>query len=571
VELFKSFSHPNRRRAFGAAQLLAAALHGPIGPRVADRESWGDEFAVTLQQLDNLLDTMVVTAPVLVKIGESVHWHAFYGPDFTREPARRIIGRLGRDLETRTIRALMDGWGSNTWPLEASTGRPQHEAECEALCLSLVSRYSAAAALSQFLNECLDDIARATGSANYGAAQLFIGRLFSNNLDLARHVVHSHLAGQKTQLSTHAGRALGVLLAGAREETASLVERMLEDGDAHLPVIAEGYMFAQNLAPYAAIDIEALARVFASRDDAVLWYTPNIGREVARSDKPLAVTLLTSVKVDLALRAAPDFFACLVHDETIPFALVGDEQLRHLIEGLRPAEKLDDYWLIEFLKKAMMRAPGLLLDLAKARIDDAIADDDWGKRALGDMLRDSDSLGLLTLPDGPALLRDLLDWALGRIGENAFLHHFAALVRSLCGPYDAAFMTLMDEWLADGTVAHFEVASAILREADQRFVYDYERFISRALRAAKSLGRDAHRDLSSVILASALNGMRSGTPGQPFESDLRLKAMTEERLARLTKSDPAYRLYSGLRDHAARGIEWQAAIGRRMDEEDAEA
>jgi hypothetical protein len=45
-----------------------------------------------------------------------------YGPDRTRPTAYRIIERLDRDIETRTVRVLMDIWGAHTWPLEVQTG-----------------------------------------------------------------------------------------------------------------------------------------------------------------------------------------------------------------------------------------------------------------------------------------------------------------------------------------------------------------------------------------------------------------------------------------------------------------
>ncbi|MGH7822080.1 MAG: helix-turn-helix domain-containing protein, partial [Candidatus Binatia bacterium] len=468
AQLFASFSHANQRRAFLAAQLLSGALRGPIAPPGGDDDPWGDEFVETLQQLDALLSTEVVTAPVLVRIAESVHWHAFYGPDRTRTAACRIIERLDRDIETRTVRALIDAWGSNTWPMEERTGRPQHEADNDALCRELARQHAEPIALARFLHDRLDDIARATGTPDYGPAQLFIGRLLSTNLALARHILHAHLAGEKTQLSPHAGRALGVLLTSVPDEAASLVSRMLDDGEAHLQVIAEGYMFATNLGPYSDVDIVALKHIFASREGRILRYAPCVAHEVARSDKHLAIELLTSVDVDLALRSAPDFFMWLAHDETIPFDLIRDDQLRRVIEGLRGVPRLDDHWLNAFLKKAIRRAPSVVLNLAKVRIDDAIASDDWNKQALGDVLRDRDALELLSLPEGPALLRSLLDWALGRISDYRFSYHFAELVQSLCSPYDATCVAIIEEWLAGGTAKHFKVVTAILRDAGPR-------------------------------------------------------------------------------------------------------
>jgi len=570
AELLSSLSNANQRRALLAAQHLADALRGPMAAQPGASDPWGDEFLDTLEKIDALLSTAIVTAPVVVRVAESVSWHAFYGPERTQAPARQILKRLDRDLDTRTVRAFMDAWGTNTWPVEETIGRPQHDADVDALCRELGARYPEPPRLAQFLSDRLEDIARATGSPDYGSARLFLNRLLQSNLPLARHLVQEHLGGESSQLSPHAGCALGVLLTSAREDASRLVDSLLAGGDAHLQVVAEGYLFATNLAPYSALDLRALRRIFASREGRVLRCTPHVAHEVARNDKRLAIELITSVDVDCALRYARDFFMWIVHEDTIPFDMIHDDQLRRLIGGLRHETRLDDYWVNAFLKKAIRRVPGSVIELAKTRIDDAIASGDWGMQPLGGVLGDRDALDLISLSEGREMLYGLLDWALGRIGDYAFSYRFAELIQALCSPYDAACVAALENWLASGTDEHFKVITAIVREAGQRFIFSHEGFVARALKAARSVGRKTHKDLSSAIFAASMSGVRSGAPGQPFPFDLELKAMSEQRLALLSKSDPAFELYRELRDYAVREIERQLEEGRRMDEEDAD-
>lgn len=166
-------------------------------------------------------------------MAESVHWHAFYGPGRTRVTARRIIAKLDRDIETRTARALIDTWGTSTWPIEKDTGRAQHEADSNALCHELTDRFADPVELALFLNSRLAEIKDATGDADYGLGQLFIGRLLLKNLDLARYVLECRLDGDTASLSAHAGRALGALLTTRRKEGTRLVGQMLDAGDTH--------------------------------------------------------------------------------------------------------------------------------------------------------------------------------------------------------------------------------------------------------------------------------------------------------------------------------------------------
>jgi hypothetical protein len=284
-QLLSSLSHTNQRRAFLAAQHLADALHAPIGAQSGAPERWADEFFETLERIDAVLDAVKVSAPVLLKVAASVHWHAFYAKDRRQAPALRILARLNRDLETRTVRAFMDAWGTNTWPLEEESGRPQHEVGIDTLCRDLGEQYPEPAQLVLFLHGRLEDIARATGSSDEGHAQLFLGKLLQSNLSLARHLVQAYRRGEGSQLSPHAGRAMGVMLTSAREEASALIHGMLAESDTHLQVIAEGYLFSTNLTPYAEIDVNALKRIFASHDGRTLRCAPHIAHEVARNDK----------------------------------------------------------------------------------------------------------------------------------------------------------------------------------------------------------------------------------------------------------------------------------------------
>ncbi|MDM0075394.1 helix-turn-helix domain-containing protein [Variovorax sp. J2P1-59] len=570
-ELFASLTGANERRAFLAAQTLSDALRGPIRAHGGSDDAWGEEFAATLSRLDDYLDTVKVSAPVVVRIAESVNWHAVYGPDRTQEVAKRIVGRLDRDIETRTVRALMDAWGTNTRLIKAGAGRSQHETATDAVVRELNGRFAVPAELTSFLNGRLSDIRQATGNVNLGPAQIFIGRVLSSNLELSRHVVDAGLVGDASPMAAHAGRALGALLTASHDEGNCVVEKMLGVGDTHLLLIAEGYMLSSHPVTYSETDLTALRRIFSSEDGLVLRHTTNIAMEVARRDKSLAVDLLSSANIELAMLSARDYFMWLSHEETIPFAQIRDDQLRKLIDGLRNVPRLDDHWVNGFLKKAIQRVPEAVVDLAKARIDASIANEDWNMQPLGSVLREHDALNLLALPDGPRLLRGLLEWALGRVGDYQFSYRFAELVQSLCSPYDTTCVATIEDWLtAGGTADHFKAVTVIVRDAGPSFIFDHEAFVGRALRAARTVGRKDHRDLSSALFASSVSGVRTGIPGQPFEVDVRLKELAEERLARIARSDAAYDLYVTLRDHAGRDIERQIAEGRRMDEEDSD-
>lgn len=571
--LLSSLTDNNRRRAFLAAKTLAKAIHGPHGilnrtPSNEERSEWKAEFKETLDRVVAVIEHGNLPATVLVRVAESVAWNAYYPSGITQAPARRILTHLDRDLATRTTRALMDGWGNNTWKLGFEGQRNAFEADLAGLRNDIDSAFPDAATLASFLDGRLGEMLAVAGAA-LGAPHVFISRLVGETLQLAREVLDIRLRNPCAPLAGYAAIALATLLRQVPEEAHARISALLDIPD-DLEMVAQAYaeMISSN-APTES-DRAALRRIFSSSNGRILRHAAWIIQGVARHDTLLAIDLLSTANPALAQEARHDYFYWLADERAIPFAMIRDDQLERILDSLRPLERLEDHAVRAFLARVMNRAPQLVINLARARLEDAIAADDWGKHPLSTVLDGQTRLNLLSLPTGAAALRTLLDWGRERINDIRFSHRFADLVGGLCEPYDAACVATLEEWVAGGTADHFKVLTTVLREAGSSFVYGYGTFIGRALRAARGLNRKVHKDLSSALFDSAVGGHRSGAPGEPFEFDVRLKAHAEQKLALLSRGDPAYDLYDALRERAGQDIERQRAEGRQMDDEEAE-
>ena len=575
--LIASLADHDHRRAFLAAQLFSSALRFPM--RISSREAaasnegndWGPEFAATLTKLEEQLDDTDLVAPVLVRLAESISWHAFYGPEETAVISQRILARLNRDLHTRTIRLLVDGWGTNTWPIDSDTHeRSAFEADTAVAIRDLRQRYPDAAELAQHLSACLTEIAQVV-AGGYGSPHMFLNRLIAESRELAKEVLRMRLAGDTSPLAPYAGVALGTMLTQGPDEARAQIATLLADDGAHLRLVAEGYRYSELAKVFSVADIAVLRRIFESQDPKILRYAPHIARAVAQRDKLLAIDLFTSASAAAAQHAIHDYFMWIVHEATIPFALIRDGQLERIVAALRAAPKLHDHWVNAFLRKATKRSPRFVLTLAKGRLEDAIANNDWSVDPLGSRYGHGKPLQLLDHADGAILFRELLDWALTRIGDGGFGHRFGELVSGACGPYDAAFIAALESWLAGGTPNHFTIAATVLREAQPGFLYMHGDFVRRVLALARRAGQKTLRAIAGALFAAAIGGVRSGTPGKPFPFDLEMKAHAEEQLATVGRLDPAFALYTNLLEHAKDGIARQLREGQLMDEEDAAA
>ncbi|OGA69419.1 MAG: transcriptional regulator [Betaproteobacteria bacterium RIFCSPLOWO2_12_FULL_65_14] len=572
--ILESLQSDNKRRAFEAAKLLQSAVHGPIGlmnrtPSDTERAEWSAEFVDTLERVNALIETHQFPPVILMRVAQSVSWHAHYPDRATKGPARRILQHLDRDLVTRVTRVLMDGWGHQTWKHDHERRDGNDEVQ-EGLAKEIKEAFPSAEELACFVNERLLDLKSYSDETLQSASPL-VNRLISNQLPLAREVLALKARAAESPLAGFASFALAMLLKQKPGEAYSRIDALLKCGDEDLPLVARAYSMGLNGRSLTEQDHFYLCRIFASSDQSVLASASWIFREVAEQDKQFAIDLLANANPSLTQASRGDLFMWLGDDKLIPLDSISDEQLARILGLFTAPDRLDDHFVRGFLARVAKRNPRQVLELAKQRLERAVEKKDWSMSPIGGTGRHTPSLDVLGHPEGVTLLREALDWALPRAGQYPFAHHFADLVSEVFGFRDRTYATVLEAWSARGTVEHFKVIACVLREAPESFVFAERTFVVRILKSARALGKSVHRDVSSSLCASAVSGLRSGIPGKPFPADLHMKEQAEEVLASLSKADPAYELYDDLRKHAEHGIERSRAEGRAMDDEDADA
>jgi hypothetical protein len=87
------------------------------------------------------------------------------------------------------------------------------------------------------------------------------------------------------------------------------------------------------------------------------------------------------------------------------------------------------------------------------------------------------------------------------------------------------------------------------------------------LEACERAGQPARRKGIDALFGSAISGVRSGRPGEPFPRDLDSLARVGAILPRLPRLSPGYELFDLIRQNAERGIEFQRQEAEFFDEE----
>jgi transcriptional regulator with XRE-family HTH domain len=198
------------RRAFLAAKTMAQALRGPMHGDTSDH-AWKREHVNLLQELQVVLREVHVSPVVLVRLAQSISWHAFYGGPETSVEARAILSLLNRDLRTRLTRALVDGWGTETWELSKSLEREEHETDRQLLIADLVAALPEPSRLLDELHACLEEMT-SVGHDGYGSPFLLVNHLLSSAPSLATELLLRNNESQAGHLAPYVGKALSVVV-----------------------------------------------------------------------------------------------------------------------------------------------------------------------------------------------------------------------------------------------------------------------------------------------------------------------------------------------------------------------
>lgn len=550
----------DQRRAYLAARLVSHALQGPRHGDTPD-SYWKNSQVELLKQLRSLCEEVELSPVVLVRLVRSCRWHADYGWPESSVEAKAIAQHLNRDLRTRLVRFLVDGWGTETWNISKDGNREEHRLAKEQLTSELLQKFTTPSELFDELNFCLQEIAT-TGRGSRGAEHLFVNPLLVQSPRLAKEVLLRNDAGEAGQLSGFAGAALSsIVTAGDSELLAEYVERSESSLEA-LGQLTEAYLRFEPSRPYTDAEKALFKRAFQSKDTQVLWLAAQLARQVAHSDPSLALELICLADFSALPRATHDMFMLLSGDANIPQAVVDTERSK-LLSKLKPMKDLDDYWLQAFLAASMKQDPKAVMDLVKARLDARAATKDWSYVPMPKDYQ-GQGLGLMEVESGQRLLVELLEHALTKSEDDLPRFQVGEVAAALCGAYTQPVLDALLAWMRDGPQAKVNLAAAVLREGQSRLIYDHPKFARDILSAAELLGEDAVDGIRAALATTVLTGVRTGTPGQPFEEDVALEKYCLEMLTTLSRAEPAYELYDALLKDARHSISRKSQSDRHL-------
>ena len=359
----------------------------------------------------------------------------------------------------------------------------------------------------------------------------------------------------------------GALLYGIGEfdaaEASALARRAVESQDIVLGrAVGHSYAWLQpSESGRLVADIELVHSLLAHVDPATRALAiRSTGQLYGQRDD--TVERLLAVEVGAEQQVGSALAALFGPHGPIPVGALTEEQLEDLISKFDLLPALDAFEVQQFLGEVAGVAPVPVIDLLLRRIEASEAA----------TTRDFQPLPYHWAADPFAPIRSTPAYpeALVAVRNQSLRDSWQArwwvpqLFEALVGDFDDVVLATLAEWIDSENDVRIRRASDLLRNANPDFVFDHAKFVGELLNKAAAISTDCVLHVRSSLAASALGGIRSGTPGEPMPEDVRLRKRADEAASSASVGGSAHAFFAALATDLRRSIADQLASDEEL-------
>lgn len=557
----------NSRAAFRAAKELGNAVRYSVGGDA--REQWAAEFTETLKAVLALVKKGKIEPVVLLEIVRSVSWHAHHGDGTPAEVAKEIIAALPTTLEFRTTLTLVDGHGMLTRRMgeDFAADRKELAAHQNALAEDLIRAFPSADALRGFLDDVLLKISEHDPDRQ-SSPQEFLHNLLQKSVDLAEAIGADALTPNPGATSRFVNLALGVLLVHRRGRTLDLTDQLHASGDAKLQA-AIGYAYGINNMANAPDERDRRnLRALLQSTNERLVHSGIVALRSLRQYPRILVDLLKDANLGLSAGVADEALFLFQRDNGELLAELSEKDVVAILERIKDLNELDGHWLEEFLALASKTYAIACAEFFIERVERAASTESWKLRPCNHGPYLNVPLKFREAAEFGMLLGKVANWMGSKENPSyLFKSRAAELFNSMFAPFDAALVAFLRDWIETADEAELGVVGHILREGAHDFVFRERSFVLRYLERCRQFGPEFYKKACGELFAAAVSGMRSGTPGEPFPEDLRMKDDATEALKSIPRFAPGRDLYEDILKYAEHSIRQQLKEAEAFEDE----
>lgn len=569
-------SHQNAKIAVLAARRIGDALRYPMGQfgaavSTATRDKWTGMFVETLKAIEQVTKSGKLDPIVCYVVAREVAWHADYGPDQTKEVARRIRSALPKSLDFRVLCTLIDGYGIELRRINPENHLQYQEKRLDALVADVLKACPDGEALRVFIAGHIDHI-EASDPEKGGASFVLCNKLIFRSAEFARAVVDDACSDAPSSVAKFAASALVHLWQRDVADGRRVVERFLKSGrEDLLAAIGNAYeYFDFNTGRHGPEELTTLRQLLGSDQLRVAGAGINGLRRLSQADVELAINLAAYANIGSSDRLADELARIFTWPQHVPFDRLTEDDLQVFLDKLMVVPELEGHWLETFLSEASKAFPTRIADFFIRRVDRAVEMGGRQYRPCNHGPYGHVPLRIRETPEYGSVLIKVLRWmkdAKYKADQKLIFNYWAReLFETLFGSFDGEVVQHLDAWSATADKNDMLLIANIMHEAPPDFVFAQAPFVERVLERAKRVDAESVKRVTAGLLNSSISGVRQGTPGEPFPRDLEMKAKTENVLRSLSRFSPAYQLYEAIKSYAESGIE-RALMDREAFEE----
>jgi hypothetical protein len=567
---------PNPRVAARAAAAIGEALRYPIGlfnAKISDplRAEWTKLFCETLKSVEQAIKRNKYDPLVLVGIAKAVSWHATYSQSETAKYAKRVRDALSSSLDYRALASLIDGYHSDFRRFDAKNYESLLKKHHDKLAGDLVAAYPVGEDLRRYIETQLEHIHKASTEVS-GSPYVLYGTLLRTCKSLARATIDNALANPQSRTARFAADALLTMWLNDVEEARKAADAFLRSGDDELVAHVGRAIAALNFQrpEYGQPEVEFIKALVASDKANIVSAGIAAIRSVSRADADEAMELGRLANIGNSHRLADELLCLFTFGAELPFSRLAEADVDLIFEKLMVVPKLEGHWIETFLANTSKAFPEKTLQFFMKRVEKAAVETNWEYRPVnhGPYVHVP-----LKFKDGPSyrsLLANVVGWMAKSAYEQEqkllFKYRARELFEAAFGDFDEEVIQFIERWSETADEAAFELIANVLQEAPHALVFKQVPLIVTLLTRAQQVGPETYKAVLSALYGCAIGGMRSGTPGEPFQRDIEAKKECEKILADLSKFSPAYELYDGLLKNAEAEI--KRALRDREEFED---
>jgi len=403
-----------------------------------------------------------------------------------------------------------------------------------------------------------------------GSAYFLFGRLIQASNALAQATAKNALKNVNSRTNQFAGIALSKLMSDDHIHGLTIAKKFIET---NLPELLAAIVRAYSTLDlndnvYTEEDLTLLRGVLSSKDPWVIKNGIEAIRNIAQTNKPLAIHLLKCVDIGISSKVADDALMIFCNDQLISFGLLTHEDIECFFKKLMPIPELDGYWIETFLSNASRHHTQLAAAFFMDRVEHAASTDDWHYRPCNHGPYLNVPFHFRESEEYASLFRQVSQWMKVNFEKNyQFKHRSCELFNMMFNPLDDELLGFIQDWIDVCTPDDIRIISQVLSESHSNFVFEQRAFVIRFLNKAKQHGVEVFDKAVSALYCSAIAGLRSGIPGEPFPKDIMMRDEAEKALQEISKFAPAYRLYELLKKHAEADINRSLREGEAYEDE----